>query len=665
MEFIQSTNHSSKSIESLTQSLDPLNIIKTVTSSIFEVFLICLVGYILSRKGIIDSKSKSTLNKINISFFTPALMFNKVAFSLTYEKLTQLYIVPITFFIITIISAIIACLLAKLFKLPKPEQNFCISFSMFMNSNSLPIALMTSLISTLHQNLNWGHDDSKDKQIGRSLSYLVIFSTLGMILRYSYGVKLLTESVGSQSDEPSIDQINLNQNSCPEERIGLLNSPQSKKSDLESASDDGHSFSNSSNHSHQDFKSQHHLTISNKIIQSNINSSSPSSNSNSLNPIQSNPSLTSDSVDQSKSLKNPSSIHHQHQNQSLNPSKHSLHRPSSNSLTQSNSISSTSHHHLDPHQGPSNFGRRIFHSFPNLGSEYCVQSNTTNTTTTTDSSCNSITSQIENSPLDQQLDHSPSLNKLTFIQQFKKIIKSFMAMTWIKKTRKFIKKTLIKPLKQIHQFMTPPLYASLLSLIVVALPSLQNRLEEIRPLRSALRSAGSVSVPLTLVVLGAYFNTSKSSKSTQDDPQIHLNQSIIPSQKSDRYLQKKLRQERLTITVSIISRMILTPILLLPLLFVITSYFHDRTHNSGSFHEDPCFILVTVLLIGAPPAITLAQMTSSNPFPLDTKAYYKQAAQNSRFERLVSKTLFISYAILTPLTTIALVVAGLLVEANR
>lgn len=40
---------------------------------------------------------------------------------------------------------------------------------MFQNSNSLPIALMQSLIGE-HMPLSWGPHDTKDSQLGRALS---------------------------------------------------------------------------------------------------------------------------------------------------------------------------------------------------------------------------------------------------------------------------------------------------------------------------------------------------------------------------------------------------------------------------------------------------------------------------------------------------------------
>lgn len=61
-------------------------------------------------------------------------------------------------------------------------RSFAIAAAMFMNSNSLPIALMQSLVITV-PGLKWGDDDNKDAMVGRALTYLVLYSTLGMVVR--------------------------------------------------------------------------------------------------------------------------------------------------------------------------------------------------------------------------------------------------------------------------------------------------------------------------------------------------------------------------------------------------------------------------------------------------------------------------------------------------
>lgn len=60
-------------------------------------------------------------------------------------------------------------------------RSFAMAASMFMNSNSLPIALMQSLVVTV-PGLKWDDDDNKESMLGRALTYLVLYSTLGMVV---------------------------------------------------------------------------------------------------------------------------------------------------------------------------------------------------------------------------------------------------------------------------------------------------------------------------------------------------------------------------------------------------------------------------------------------------------------------------------------------------
>jgi hypothetical protein len=54
-----------------------------------------------------------------------------------------------------------------------------------MNSNALPIALMQSLVVSV-PDLKWGDDDNKDVMLGRALTYLTMYSTLGMVVRTAF-----------------------------------------------------------------------------------------------------------------------------------------------------------------------------------------------------------------------------------------------------------------------------------------------------------------------------------------------------------------------------------------------------------------------------------------------------------------------------------------------
>jgi hypothetical protein len=97
---------------------------------------------------------------------------------------------------------------------PKQVSSHAVSLTALtppVYSNSLPIALIQSLVIEV-PHLKWGDDDTKDQMLGRALTYLVLYSTLGMMLRWSWGVKLLAgaddevepePTTASYSDEPA------------------------------------------------------------------------------------------------------------------------------------------------------------------------------------------------------------------------------------------------------------------------------------------------------------------------------------------------------------------------------------------------------------------------------------------------------------------------------
>jgi predicted permease len=116
-------------------------------------------------------------------------------------KLRELWIIPIFFVLVTAVSMIVSFILATIFRLKRSQRcvvvsilcdlsfsslnrSFAMAAAMFMNSNSLPIALMQSLVITV-PGLKWEEGDNKNAMLGRALSYLVMYSTFGMVVRRS------------------------------------------------------------------------------------------------------------------------------------------------------------------------------------------------------------------------------------------------------------------------------------------------------------------------------------------------------------------------------------------------------------------------------------------------------------------------------------------------
>ncbi|EGO03932.1 hypothetical protein SERLA73DRAFT_69744 [Serpula lacrymans var. lacrymans S7.3] len=520
-----------------------LALLLVVFASILEVFLLCLAGYVLAWKGILDKRVQKALNRMNISLFTPSLLFVKVAFFLSPGKLRELWIIPIFWVILNGTSFLISYTLGKLFLVKKSQRSFAMAASMFMNSNSFPTALMQSLVISV-PGLKWGEDDNKDIMLGRALTYLVFFSTLGMMLRWSFGVRLLTAA-----------------DDTPVPNGGHRSSPL--------------------------------LSDSEVIAHPSAEEQQIFSHSSAIQP----------------------STYVDHDNDSLSSGGNTI---SPERAREDNDLL------LPP-------GNAIIHSFPNsptrknrnLSSEALIPPLSSDDINVSDQEDDII-------PVYRRHFTQPTSTRM---QSIRRRFRHRLSSSWTK----------------INQFMSAPLWASLLSLFVACVPPFQHIMEDhVQPIKGALTSAGNCSIPLTLVVLGAYFYTPPD-EARQDRPEGLSTRRSSVSLLSNLQDVFKLKPtigrrnktllsassapsdsgETTTVIIAVSSRMIITPLLLLPLMAL-----------------SPVFVVSTVLLIGCPVALTLAQIS--------------HAASNDAFERLISRTIFWSYCILAAPAMIVYVVIGLL-----
>ncbi|KAJ7220180.1 membrane transport protein-domain-containing protein [Mycena pura] len=545
-----------------------LSLLATVFISILEVFLLCLAGYILAARGILDKKTQKQLNRINVSLFTPCLLFSKVAFFLSPEKLKELWIIPMFFVIVTAVSMSIAYILGSMFRVKRSQRSFAMAAAMFMNSNSLPIALMQSLIVSV-DGLKWGLDDNKNSMVGRALTYLVLYSTLGMVLRWSYGVRLL-----AQSDPESEENVDEDTSVLP-----------------------------------------HHQ--------------SPSGDT--FHPV--------------------SVVHADDPNP--RPEAHREHAPS----------------HALLRVGHERRRSRFYNSFPNSPNQSRLQLPTiesdpaspAGSTTIGSSSGSDLESDGEavtaplllprGTPADisrgRQASHSPGHARNVSTASHAHPGSSTLRNAGRRLHRAWV---------ALNAFMTVPLWAAFASVIVAAVGPLQHALDEhMQPVKGALTSAGNCSIPITLIVLGGYFYPEKPPAlvpSGAGEPLgagTSMGSVALLDSVRDMFGRQKQMQgasshngETKTVVISVLSRMILTPMLLLPLMALSARF------DLHAIFEDPVFVVANVLLVSSPPALTLAQIT--------------QTASGDAFERLISRTIFWAYCVVTPPATIVYVVIGLMLS---
>ncbi|KAI9042201.1 Auxin Efflux Carrier superfamily [Aspergillus affinis] len=169
-----------------------LNLILLVFEAVLEVICVSLPGYIAARQGLFDADAQKLVANLNVTLFTPCLIFTKLGSQLTADKLTDLAIIPVIFVVQTFISYLCAFVVARCFRFKKRAANFLTAMAVFGNSNSLPISLVMSLSQTL-KGLHWDRvpNDNDDEVAARGILYLLIFQQLGQLVRWSWGYHVL------------------------------------------------------------------------------------------------------------------------------------------------------------------------------------------------------------------------------------------------------------------------------------------------------------------------------------------------------------------------------------------------------------------------------------------------------------------------------------------
>jgi len=178
------------------------HLILLVFEAVLEVVCVSLPGYIVARQGMFDAESQKFLANLNVTLFTPSLIFTKLASQLTADKLADLAIIPVIFIVQTLVSYACAWVIARCMGFKKRQSNFLIAMGVFGNSNSLPISLVISLSKTL-SGLHWDKvpNDNDNEVQARGILYLLIFQQLGQLLRWSWGYNVLLAPADKYTEE--------------------------------------------------------------------------------------------------------------------------------------------------------------------------------------------------------------------------------------------------------------------------------------------------------------------------------------------------------------------------------------------------------------------------------------------------------------------------------
>ncbi|KAI3064294.1 hypothetical protein CBS147343_8041 [Aspergillus niger] len=524
-----------------------LNLVLLVFEAVLEVICVSLPGYFAAKQGMFDADAQKLVANLNVTLFTPCLIFTKLGSQLTAEKLTDLAIIPAIFVIQTLVSYSCAFVVSRCLRLKKRPSNFVAAMAVFGNSNSLPISLVMSLSQTL-KDLHWSRvpNDNDDEVAARGILYLLIFQQLGQLVRWSWGYHVLLAPRERYLEEAEADPDTT--------RIGQ---GQERYTD-----------------NPEQIDPDEPLVRTRSFDEQTQASGASQEDSDAFASGQETP-VTARDYPYSKVS-------------SRSGGEEDSDRPA---------LLDASAAPFMPRQ--SSAGDML--SFPAVHESYEKKG---------------LVARIKASLRRLRGRIASGWEKGTgavfrrLPTRMQKVLS--VCSSWI---RRFF--------HGLWEFMNPPLWAMLVSIVVASVPSLQNLFFDegtfvSNSVTRAINQNGQVAVPLILVVLGA-----------------NLERNTLPKEALEDMEHPK--EEKKLIVASLVARMLLPTIIMAPILALLAKYV------PVSILDDPIFIIVCFLLTGAPSALQLAQICQIN----------------NVYVSAMSKLLFQSYVVWILPSTLILVMCAL------
>ncbi|KAF3926989.1 hypothetical protein ABW20_dc0109384 [Dactylellina cionopaga] len=632
----------SSAVEILKKKLPPhsqhpplANLILLVFEAVLEVVCVSLPGYIIARQGMFDASNQKFIANLNVSLFTPCLIFTKLASQLTVDKLADLAVIPILFAIMTAVSYIGSVLIAKAFGFRRRARNFVIAMGVFGNSNSLPISLVLSLAFTL-KGLHWDKipGDNDNDVAARGILYLLIFQQLGQLVRWSWGYHVLLappsaytiEEGGTMEAEDGVDQDDSAERLLDDEPERYMDEPApivSRTESVDSESEWDEDLETGRRKKSTDpFKrpgfpeyeglmspattGHTHSFIGRPITGMNRQNSDtirshPDRLSSSLSSMKIIPPQRMDSLTETVEPRIPPPIEEHAGERSAGQSSTAVSASVSGASSPTTSRSDSPTRTRIPHRNSA-----VITSFPEPSES------------ATTSPMSSKTNLLKGVP---ELRHKMSKNLAQATKKLPKVPK------WSKKPASLVKRFFLG----LWEFMNPPLWAMLAALLVASVPALQKLFFTPgtfveNSVTRAVKQSGNVAVPLILVVLGANLAGNTLPK-PEDDPNY-----VSPG-----HHKATVRHERNILVAALISRMVVPTLVIAPILAIAAKFLPI------SLLGDPIFIIVCFLLAGAPSALQLSQICQLNGV----------------YENVMARILFWSYVVVILPSTLILVICGL------
>ncbi|KAG0362874.1 hypothetical protein BG005_003757 [Podila minutissima] len=188
--------------------MDWLVLTEAAAEAVSQVLVIIACGAFLSKTGYLSQSAQKSISQVNLYFMTPCLLFTKTVATINWEQFKAFWLIPVFFSIFTAVSWLVAKAGSRWLRFSPDETKFVIAAVLFSNTNSLPMALVQSLVmSAAGLRLLRDEHDTPEQATARGISYILFYAIFANLVRWSYGFNLLVPR-SDNSNNASLEEEN-------------------------------------------------------------------------------------------------------------------------------------------------------------------------------------------------------------------------------------------------------------------------------------------------------------------------------------------------------------------------------------------------------------------------------------------------------------------------
>jgi len=181
--------------------VDLSNVALVSVQAVLKILMCCCVGGGLARYGLMPAQLQKGVSTLVVYVFTPSLLFVKVAAVLSPERLLDWWPLVVYLLMFVLWASALGWIAAWMLRLNREQRNFLISTLAFRNTTSLPMALVLELAYGLPILLRDAHD-TPDNVADRGEAYILFYTALVNVLRWSIGSRLMGKPATAQEGQP-------------------------------------------------------------------------------------------------------------------------------------------------------------------------------------------------------------------------------------------------------------------------------------------------------------------------------------------------------------------------------------------------------------------------------------------------------------------------------